>query len=262
MASVAGGMIAGSIIKGIGARKAAKEAAAGRARGRRATASAGKEARKVQEGYYDTTRSDFAPYLGIGAYGAQQYEAEARSGFGLPEYRQPTEADMLVDPSYQWRLNQGIEATTRALTKSGQAWGGQRGIALMDYAQNAASQEYSNIFNRSLQMHQMNYGRRTDYLNRLQGISESGLRAANSIGSIGANYAANIGSTITGTGQAVAQGHIGEADARSSGIVGTYNSMGNVAEIIGTAYGMGEGGGDGTGVWSPGGWTASTVQYT
>jgi len=241
MATAAAVAVGSAVVGGIAAKKAAdKSAAAYDAAGRRID-SAGDRARNIQEDYSAQTRQDFQPYLQAGQTGINTYMQEASQGFNLPEFQQPTEADMLVDPSYQWRLDQGMEATTRALTKSGQAWGGQRGIALMDYAQNAASQEYANIYDRSLKNYQMRYNRQGDYLNRLGGIADMGLSATTSLGGIDANYAGNIASTITGTASRVGQQYTGSANARASGILGVGRAFQGAAEGI-SMLGMGSGG--------------------
>lgn len=219
---------------------AADKVAAGQRAARQTARQAGKEAADIQKEYYGQTREDFQPYIDAGAYGIGRYMQEAEQGFNLPEFQQPTEQDMMLDPGYQFRLNQGIEATTRALTKSGQAWGGRRGIALMDYAQGLASQEYGNVYNRALQNYQTNYGRRTDILNRYAGIADVGRSATTNLGSIGQAYAANIGQSITGTGRQVAATQTGEANAYAAGTIGKARGYGKAIEAIGggmSAYG-------------------------
>jgi hypothetical protein len=52
------------------------------------------------------------------------------------------------DPSYQWRLDQGMKATQRSNAAKGYLGSGNILTALTDYAQGAASQEYGNQFNR------------------------------------------------------------------------------------------------------------------
>lgn len=242
MATVAGGLVASAVIGGIASKQAADEAAKGQRQASRLNYQAGKEAREYQEKMYQRTRSDVQPYMEAGQYGIDQYMQEARSGFNLPEFQQPTEADMLVDPSYQWRLDQGMEATTRALTKSGQAWGGQRGIALTNYAQNAASQEYAAIFDRAKQKYAMDYTRRGDILDRTLGIADMGRTTSLSLGQIGGQTSANIGNTITGTGARMADAAVGASEAKAAGIIGIGRAASGVAEGIGT---MGAGGGSG-----------------
>lgn len=52
------------------------------------------------------------------------------------------------DPSYAWRMSQGIDATNRGAAASGLLRSGNRLAALNDYAQGQASTEYSNQFQR------------------------------------------------------------------------------------------------------------------
>jgi hypothetical protein len=76
--------------------------------------------------------------------------------FSYAQFGQPTVSDLLADPSYQFRLAQGLGAINTQRAAQG-LWGtGATAKALQDYAQNYASQEYSNVYNRSLQSYQTN----------------------------------------------------------------------------------------------------------
>lgn len=55
------------------------------------------------------------------------------------------------DPSYQWRLNQGVNSIENSAAARGGLLSGNTARAITDYAQNSASQEYGNQFNRWLQ---------------------------------------------------------------------------------------------------------------
>jgi hypothetical protein len=55
-----------------------------------------------------------------------------------------------ADPSYQWRLNQGLEALNRSYAARGGLGSGSRMTGIMDYAQGLASTEYQNQFGRAL----------------------------------------------------------------------------------------------------------------
>lgn len=55
------------------------------------------------------------------------------------------------DPSYKWRLNQGTEALENSAAARGGLLSGNTAKGITDYAQNAASQEYGNEFNRWMQ---------------------------------------------------------------------------------------------------------------
>jgi len=66
---------------------------------------------------------------------------------------------LAADPSYQFRLDQGLESVNRAAGASGHRLSGNRLVALNDYAQGAASQEYQNAFGRAYQTDSTNYNR-------------------------------------------------------------------------------------------------------
>jgi hypothetical protein len=52
------------------------------------------------------------------------------------------------DPSYQWRLNQGLEALNKSAAARGGYFSGQTGKDITDYAQGLASTEFQNAFQR------------------------------------------------------------------------------------------------------------------
>lgn len=52
------------------------------------------------------------------------------------------------DPSYQWRFDQGQQALERSIGAQGMLGSGNRLMALQQYGQGAASQEYQNQFSR------------------------------------------------------------------------------------------------------------------
>jgi len=64
-------------------------------------------------------------------------------------FQAPTEANMVADPGYQFRLKQGQQALENSASARGTLRGGAQLKALTDYAQGAASQEYQNAYNRS-----------------------------------------------------------------------------------------------------------------
>ena len=74
-----------------------------------------------------------------------------------PAFAAPTAADMTQDPSYQFRLQQGLGALGNQAAAQGTWSTGATGKAMMDYAQQAASQEYANIYNRNLNTYNTNY---------------------------------------------------------------------------------------------------------
>ncbi len=70
----------------------------------------------------------------------------------------PDPSAVNTDPSYQFRLNQGAQSLTNLATRGGGLLTGGVAKGLIDYGQNAASQEYGNIYNRALANWQANTG--------------------------------------------------------------------------------------------------------
>jgi len=96
-------------------------------------------------------------------------------GFGdIPKYQRASGSDLTGyqnqnfnfqfdpnnDPSYQWRFQQGQQATERQLAASGNRFSGGGMLALQQYGQGAASQEYQNQYQRALQSYITNQGER------------------------------------------------------------------------------------------------------
>ena len=63
--------------------------------------------------------------------------------------------DITQDPSYQFRLQQGMQALQRSQAATGIS-GGAAAKAISDYAQGSASQEYANAYQRALQTSSQN----------------------------------------------------------------------------------------------------------
>jgi monomeric isocitrate dehydrogenase len=85
---------------------------------------------------------------------------------------------------------------------------------MQDYAQNSASGEYQNAFNRY-------QTERNARLNPLQSLAGVGQSATNFTGAAGAQNAATMGNYLTGGAAAQAAGQVGSANAITSGL-GTY----------------------------------------
>ncbi len=68
----------------------------------------------------------------------------------------PTAEDMAADPSYQFRLQQGQEALERSGAARGVTNTGGTLKDILDYGQQAASQEYGNVFGRQRDIYDLN----------------------------------------------------------------------------------------------------------
>ena len=169
------------------------------------------------------------------AYQAPEFRApdpyQQAPQFSRPEYQAampftaPTAADMGQDPGYQFRLSEG----QRALERSGAARGvtntGGTMKGILDYGQQAASQEYGNVYNRNLSAYNTNEANRagayqTNYGNALNAYNTN---EANRAGAYGTNAANAFQQYST---NALAQNtYNAETEARRSGAFGTNTNL-------------------------------------
>lgn len=109
-----------------------------------------------------------APYTGVftpptpqGIPGAPTFQPPAYEkppAFSYGEFKAPTVGDMLAEPGYQFRESRGLGAIKNWLAHQGTYNSGATPKALSDYAQDYASGEYQNVFNRAADAHRLGYG--------------------------------------------------------------------------------------------------------
>ena len=123
----------------------------------------------------------------------------------------------LMDPGYEFRKQEGINALMAAGAAAGNFGSGNMGVALQDYGQNIASQEFQNVYN------------------RLAGLSGTGQVQSQQIGNLGISTAGNMGNFLNQAGQNIAQGQIAGSNALWGGVRDLSRGLG--------AYAMFGGGG-------------------
>lgn len=208
-AVVAGGAsLLGGALSSSSSKKAAKQQAA-----------AAEAATQVQKDMYDQTRNDLSPYRDAGSTALSQLMGQmGTNGYFNQTY---TGQDIYNDPSYQFRLNQGLDSVQSGAAAQGGLLSGATLKALNNYAQDSASQEYSNAYSRF----------NADQTNRYN-------RLANLVG-VGQNAAAQTGNAGLQTAQAIANNTMSGANATAAGTIGSNNAWANAAGQLGsiaTAY--------------------------
>ena len=164
-----------------------------------------------------TAQNEIMQYLGIGGdKNAPGYGSLAKSfdeTYGGDKFQQ--------DPSYQFRVDEGVKALDRSAAARGMLQSGATLKGITRFGQREGSQEYQNAFNR-FQVE------RAGKLNPLQSLMGSGQSATNvmtgNVGQAGQNEMANA----YNAGQARASGYIGSANALS-------NALGQVGSIVSNA---------------------------
>ena len=170
-------------------------------------AAATRYASDMQKQMFDEARADQKPYMQAGT--------QALSGLmGLTGLGGADTAQLLrQDPSYQFRLNQGLDNVQSSAAAQGGLLSGATLKALNNYAQDYASQEYGNAYNR-----------------------------LSNIAGMGQNAAAGVGNAGMQTGQAVANNTMAGANAQAAGQIAagnrTANNFQSLLGVSGTIGGL------------------------
>lgn len=168
---------------------------------------ASREATKVQKDMYDQTRKDLMPYADAGRSSLSQLMGQmGPNGYFNQTY---TGQNIYSDPSYQFRLNEGLDAVQSGAAAQGGLLSGATLKALQGYGQDMASQEYQNAYNRF----------NADQTNRYN-------RLSNIVG-LGQNAAAQQGNAGMQTAQAVANNTMSGANAQAAGQIAAGNKTAN-----------------------------------
>lgn len=135
--------------------------------------------------------------------------------------------ELTTDPSYQFRLNEGLKTLDRQAAARGGLISGGALKAAQSFGQKEASQEYQNAYNR----YQTN---RTNMLQPLGNLVASGQSAASNAGSAAANYGTTAGNNITSGAAAQAAGTVGAANALSGGVSQylNYDTNNNLLNLL------------------------------
>lgn len=237
MAFIAGAIIGGALISGVGgyfAQKSAAEEAAGAQRS--ASESAIAEQRRQQA----EAERLLAPYMqaGQGALGQQQ----ALLGLAGPEAQQAAIAQLEQSPQFQAMLEQGESAILQNASATGGLRGGNTQAALAQFRPQLLSQ---------LIQQQMA---------QLGGLAGMGQQGAMGAAGFGQQSAANIGNQFTAMGQAAAGGAL----AQGQGMSNLFGGVGGALGTLGGLGAMGRGplaGGGGAGTGGGGGMAATANAY-
>ena len=106
----------------------------------------------------------------------------------------------MMDPSYKFRLGEGLKALDRQAAARGGLISGGALKAAQRYGQDVASTEFGNAYN------------------RLAGLAGIGQTATNTMGNAAGQFGANAGNLMTSAGAARASGYVGGANALTGGL--------------------------------------------
>jgi hypothetical protein len=169
-----------------------------------AQAAASNRAADLQYQQYQDTVKRQQPFYQAGVNALPELvNASKYTNFGMDQFK--------ADPGYAFRLSEGQKALEQSAAARGGLLSGTAGKALVNYGQNAGSQEYTNAFNRYQAERQARLG-------PLQALTGMGQTTAQQVGQAGQTMATNAGNDITNSAAARASGYVGGVNALTSGL--------------------------------------------
>lgn len=162
-----------------------------------------KDANQLAKEMFDTQRADLAPWREAGSTALGQLTNEMND-LG----RSFTASDMMADPGYQFRMDEGQKALERSAAARGGLMSGATGKALMRYGQDFASNEYNNAYNR------FNNDRDRRF-NQLASVSGLGQTTSSQLAGMAGQYGQQVGSNLMGLGNAIGAANMAGANMNS-----------------------------------------------
>ena len=165
-----------------------------------------------------------SPNTNLGAFGSLMQP------FG-EQFQAPTGITEQNDPGFQARLKLGTDALERSAAAKGGVLTGGTAKALDTYAQDYASNEYGNVYNRAYNDWATKYNaynqNQTNQYNRLASLAGVGQQTAQQLGMLGQNAANGVSSNLLNTASNMGQQYNNAAAANASGYVGSANAWAN-----------------------------------
>lgn len=188
-----------------------------------------------QQRQFNLNQQNMAPWLKAGTQGINTLSSLLSTpGQGLltpwtGQFQAPTGAQAAATPGYQFALQQGQNAIQNSSAARGGLLSTGTQKTLDQYSQGLADQTYSDTYNRALGEYQQRYnifqGNQSNEFNRLASLSGTGQTAANELGQVGQQTAANTANiNLTAGAQQGANLNLAGA-ARASGYAGIANSI-------------------------------------
>jgi hypothetical protein len=187
---------------------------------------------QLQRDQFDYQKQIQAPYLdpktGAGplALKALQDQTAANHQFTMADYQ--------TDPGAAFRLSEGLKALDNSASARGGVLSGNALKGVNDYAQNTASQEYGNAFNRYM-------AQRGAQTNTLQSLAGMGQTATQQVGQASQNFATQASQGLQTAGNAGAAGWLGVGNALNNGLTSAsaYNQGNSLVTALQNLAGKG-----------------------
>jgi hypothetical protein len=254
-AIAAAGALGGAALSSHAAGKAASEQSSAANYAADLQYKASQDALAFQEKQWDTQQANLAPWLQSGKEGLSQLDyllgVGSPNGSGSPSgkfgslmqanpystFTAPTALTEKNDPGYQARLKLGTDALQRSAAARGSLLTGGTAQGLNQFAQDYASNEYGNVYNRAFNNNAFDYNsfnqNQANQYNRLASLAGVGQQTAGQLGYLGNQASQNVSNNLLSTAGMMGQDYQNAAAANASGYVGSANAWGGALNSIG-----------------------------
>lgn len=176
---------------------------------------------KSQEKIFADQKAALAPWQTMGLDALKRIQTGIKDGsFDLSRFGM---SDLIKDPGYQFRLQEGTNALETAAAARGKFISGDQVNALQGFGQQMASQEFGAAFGRAA-------GERDTRFNILSDMANRGYGAATALSGVTGQFGDRLASSNANMGNALAQGAINSGNIWSG--LGT-----NIAQTANTGIG-------------------------
>ena len=230
------GMIASSIVNAFSSDRSANTQADAATSAANTQAASNREALALQREMFNKQIELQEPFRKAGLAGQNRLTAllgvgEDKTAPGYGKYASAEfGADKFqADPSYAFRMSEGMKALERSAAARGGLLSGSTLKGIQRYGQDLASTEFQNAFNRY-------QTERTNTLNPFQSLAGVAQTSANTLGGQAGTYGANAGNLISATGASNANALLAGGNARASAYQGYGTAAGQAIQGINSFF--------------------------
>lgn len=227
MTVMAAAVIGTTAISAVGQYKSAKETRKGIQAGIDSQEKTTDKNLELQRELVAQQRSDFAPWRETGEAALIEMVKGVESGaFEMGQF------DIKTDPSYDFRMSEGVQALDKSASASGRLLSGAQNKAVTKYGQNLASTEYATAYSRQLNEKNRKY-------NILSSLAAGGQASAAGQAQSTGQLANTTNSALTNLGYAQNNAGANAGAARAGGYTGVATALNQGAQNWLTYKGVG-----------------------
>ena len=218
MSFVATAIVGSAVIGGVSSYLGAEAQADAAAASADASLTASRESNELTREMYEQGREDLEPWMIAGENALGRLESQPDFKFTASEF------EFMADPSYDFRKQEGINALDQSAASRGRVLSGAQDKAVVGYAGDMASQEYSNAYSRWQSEEGNRFNRELSEFNANESsdryLAGQGQASAAGVAGAGAQMASTSAQTSMAGATAAGNAYMAAGDATAAGYAG------------------------------------------